>query len=413
VSHRLFQTEHTTRLRNVGQRLGLTSLLCAAVTLIEGISVMAADRIEPNTATGMSTAVVASSSLIHTVQFLPTGVALSSKDVGTQLADVLRQAQSALQTSRASDLVKLNLYVASNSAAAAVFSRLPEHFPDGKQPAVSLVVTSLPDSAALVACDVVAEHSSAAAEGLQAFEFGTVIPSGSRIYISGQAEQSESLAEATAKTLDSLRRTLTFLGRSDKDIAQLKAFVQPMSDFQIVRDAVTQFYAGQPVPPLVLVEWKSSKTTPIEIELVAWGGAPAADAEAMEFLTPPGMTASPIYCRVCRVNAPRAIFISRLNPVVTGDSLSAEARGDDEVLEVFKSLDRILTLTGSNFQHLAKATYYVSTDAASASLNKLRPNYYNPARPPAASKAMVAGVGRAGSGLNVDMIAVPMNAGGR
>jgi enamine deaminase RidA (YjgF/YER057c/UK114 family) len=386
----------------------LTSFLCAAVISIEGISVMAADRIEPNVATGISTAVVAGSGLVHTVQFLPTGEALSSKNVGQQLADVLKQAQSALQTCAAGDLVKLNLYVVSDSVATEVFALLPKHFTDGKQPAVSLVVTTLPDSAALVACDVVAEHSSAGLKSVQPLAFGTAIPSGSRIYISGQAEQSESLAEATTKTLDSLRRTLTFLGRSDKDIAQLKAFVQPMSDFQIVRDAVTQFYAGQPVPPLVLVEWKSSRTTPIEIELVAWGGEPAADAEAMEFLTPPGMTASPIYCRVCRVNSPRAIFISGLNPVIRDDSLSAEARGGAEVLEVFSSLDRILTLTGSDFQHLAKATYYVSTDAASASLNKLRPNYYNAARPPAASKAMVAGVGRAGSGLNVDMIAVPI-----
>jgi enamine deaminase RidA (YjgF/YER057c/UK114 family) len=408
VSHQLSQTRHVTRHQLVRPNMKRTSFLCAALILIEGTTVMAADRIEPNAATGISAAVVAGSSLVHTVQFLPTRDALSSKDVGQQLADVLKQAHSALRTCAAGDLVKLNLYVASNSVAADVFALLPTHFPDGKQPAVSLVVTSLPDSAALLACDVVAEHSSAGTETVQPFEFGTVIPPGSRIYISGQAEQSESLAEATTKTLDSLRRTLTFLGRGDKDIAQLKAFVQPMSDFQIVRDAVARFYAGQNVPPLVLVEWKSSRTTPIEIELVAWGGAPAADTETMEFLTPPGMTASPIYCRVCRVNAPQAIFISGRNPVIKGDSLSAEAQGDAEVLEVFSSLDRILTLTGSNFQHLAKATYYVSTDAASASLNKLRPNYYDPARPPAASKAMVAGVGRTGSGLNVDMIAVPI-----
>jgi len=57
--------------------------------------------------------------------------------------------------------------------------------------------------------------------------------------------------------------------------------------------------------------------------------------------------------------------------------------------------------------NLAKATYYVSTDATSKALNVLRPNYYDPKRPPAASKALVPGVGREGRTLTLDMIAVP------
>jgi hypothetical protein len=52
--------------------------------------------------------------------------------------------------------------------------------------------------------------------------------------------------------------------------------------------------------------------------------------------------------------------------------------------------------------HLAAA----STDEASRKLNELRPKYYDPKRPPAASKAMVTGVGADGKSVTLDMIAV-------
>ena len=39
-------------------------------------------------------------------------------------------------------------------------------------------------------------------------------------------------------------------------------------------------------------------------------------------------------------------------------------------------------------------------------LNELRPKFYDPKRPPAASKAFVPGVGLAGPSLMIDMIAV-------
>ena len=43
--------------------------------------------------------------------------------------------------------------------------------------------------------------------------------------------------------------------------------------------------------------------------------------------------------------------------------------------------------------------------------NAIRPKYYDPARPPAASKAVVAGTGRAGVRYAMDMIAVPSSRG--
>jgi hypothetical protein len=54
-----------------------------------------------------------------------------------------------------------------------------------------------------------------------------------------------------------------------------------------------------------------------------------------------------------------------------------------------------------------KATYYVSDDDASKQLNVIRPKFYDPQRPPAASKAIVPAVGVSERSITIDMIAVP------
>jgi enamine deaminase RidA (YjgF/YER057c/UK114 family) len=62
---------------------------------------------------------------------------------------------------------------------------------------------------------------------------------------------------------------------------------------------------------------------------------------------------------------------------------------------------------GSDFQHLVKATYYVSDSEASKELNNLRPKVYEAEKPPAASKVSLKDIGAPGRGLLVDMIAAP------
>lgn len=385
----------------------LTILLSGANVVADDIAV----RIEPDTNRGLASAVVVDDTvLLHTTQILPSASSAELEMISAedQFNDVMNQLRKIIAAGHAPVFVKLNLYVASEDAAKAILKALPTQFRKGGQPAVSLVVTRLPLAHALIAADAVACDLRAPGRMTSLSSQSAALPRGSRIYISGQAEQSESLAEATTATLQSLHRTLEFLGRTDDDIVQLKVFVQPMSDHLTVRAEVEKFFSGKTIPPLVLVEWKSSKTTPVEIELIAAGGEPNPNAPSMEFLTPPGMTASPVYCRVCRINDSKTIYVSGL---YSSHDRTAHpdptANGDLEVQNIFASLDRILKQTGSDFQHLAKATYYVSTDAASVSLNKLRPGFYDPNRPPAASKAVVDSVGINGLGLTLDMIAAP------
>jgi enamine deaminase RidA (YjgF/YER057c/UK114 family) len=81
--------------------------------------------------------------------------------------------------------------------------------------------------------------------------------------------------------------------------------------------------------------------------------------------------------------------------------------GTAQTRDIFEQMESSLEDEHSDLEHLAKATYYVSDEESSSALNKLRPDYYNPKRPPAASKVMVDGVGRAERSLSIDMIAIP------
>jgi enamine deaminase RidA (YjgF/YER057c/UK114 family) len=73
---------------------------------------------------------------------------------------------------------------------------------------------------------------------------------------------------------------------------------------------------------------------------------------------------------------------------------------------LFRSLGIVLKQTGGDFDRLVKATYYVSDEDAGNQLNLVRPEFYSPQRPPAASKAKVRGVGLERRSVTLDMIAI-------
>ncbi len=383
-------------------------------------------RIGSDSKTGISQAVIVDGgTLAYTAQFLPVTPKgeLLGNDAESQTLAVLAHLDAALKLGE-SDLsraVKLNVAVTSADVATAVRGVLAKRFPAAMQPAVSFVQSRLPHSEALVAIDAVGVARHRQGSDFGRFQVGylpgqrpfgqvTLIGNAPRLYISGQAEKGMTLGEATTKTLASLKATLDHLGLAHDYVAQAKCFLTPMSDLKEAQEAIAKAF-GNASPPCVFVEWQSS--LPIEIELIVpdlrtakqiydaeVAGQKLPTRDPLEFITPPGMTASPVFCRVVRVNDPRTIFVSGLFAKDATD-------GAGQVNDVFAQLQDILKASGSDLRHLAKATYYVSDNEASAKLNELRPKFYDPARPPAASKAQVFGVGVANRSLTLDMIAVP------
>lgn len=392
------------------QRVLVGSLLvCSCLPICaEDAPARSAKRIGADAKTGIAQAVVVESApLLFTRQFLPidsAGRAIETKDASSQADEVWRQLSSELheQGLSLSHLVKLNVCVANEKVASDVRRFLGERLKNHPAVAVSFVQSRLPHPEATLGIDAVAVDDRPTPFGARPRTdslrlSSATLPALPKLYVSGQAEKGADLAEATRKTLVSLQNTLKHLGSELAGVVQVKCFLTPMSEVAAAEREIATFF-GNRVPPCVFVEWQS--TLPIEIELVATAWPKSDSTEPLEFITPPGMTASPVFCRVVRVNAPRTIFVSGLFAREAGD-------GAAQVSDVFAQLQEILKASGSDLRHLAKATYYVSDNDASAKLNELRPKFYDPARPPAASKAQVFGVGMAGRSLTLDMIAVP------
>lgn len=371
--------------------------------------------VEPNEATGTSMAAVAAHGpLAHSTQVLPlnkNGSLRAKGDLDGQIEQVLKNLSTSLKKARSGleHLVKVNVYVAQQEMVPKVQDVFARKFSGRVKPAASFVVGNLSHPDALVAMDAVAmstlkpgksplqKFRSASLSGPPSAAHVAVLPMGGAVYVSGQADRGE-LADSTRKTLESLQKTLAHLGLNREHIVQLKAFLRPMSQVSVVEKEIAQFFEGDVIPPVVFVEWISS--IPIEIELIAASvGDQTKAAESVTYVTPPGMTASPVYSKVARINHGRTVYVSGLYGKT---SQNAEA----QVQEIFDTLGQLLKKSGSDFKSLVKATYYVSDNPASNKLNELRPKFYDPQRPPAASKAMVPGVGVAGKSITFDMIAV-------
>jgi len=350
--------------------------------------------------------------LVHTTQVLPVderGALVGPGDAAQQCERVFRQLEILLKAEHADarDTVKLNLYLADEAALQAVQQALELRFPSGK-PAVSLVTTKLPVDGALIAADAIAARTPGAdatvsrrrddnVPGRAKGAHTAVLPVAETIYISGQAEPGADLKTATAATLAGLKKTLDHLGLGLESVVQLKCFLTPMSEAEQTYSEIETLFGDQLAPPTSVVEWISS--SPIEIEMIVHAPAsPTTDEITHEWL--PWLSVSPVYCRFTRIPGDAQVFISGcFGGEGTDDKTQAAA--------VFQQLQDRLAAAGSDLKHMAKATYYVSNDAVSTAMNDVRPTLYDPQHPPAASKAMVHGVGLPGRSFNLDMIAVP------
>jgi enamine deaminase RidA (YjgF/YER057c/UK114 family) len=353
------------------------------VLLLLGQHLFAADPAVRYVKSGDDTAAAVvpfSAALVHTGQILSP-----EPDAAMLMAGIKR-----LVTEFHGDpdqIVKVNVATATQEIADKARAALPKGGPP-----VSFVVGALPHGKQ-IGIDVVAVAQKEAPIETSA---ANILPAGPRVYISGQAEKGASPADAAAKTIGSLLKTLEFLGVSKADVVQAKCFLTPMSAAPEVMKEFEKAF-GRRQLPLVFVEWKSD--LPIEIELIAAAPVAGGDVPPVQYLTPAGMKASPLYARVVRINRGDVIYTAGLYAEESGT-------GEEQVLSIFDQLQRVLKETNGDLKHLAKATYYVSDDDASKQLNVLRPKFYDPARPPAASKAMVPGVGMKDRSIEIDMIGV-------
>ncbi|QDV32723.1 Rid family hydrolase [Tautonia plasticadhaerens] len=358
-------------------------------------------RVRPDPSTGTPAAVVvpAETALLFTSQALAPSEPTANPSPDQLASEVLDRLDFALRAvgSGLDRAVRLHVVLDDPGLLPALRSTLAGRFPDGNGPGLTVVVGALPRPWLRIAADAVATTDRDAVGRIPRAPVSiSVLPAGPRVFVSGQAEPADDLATATRETLLGLAETLDHLGIGADQVVQLKAFYAPGDSAEVVEREVIAFFEASLPPPLVLVEWESD--LPIEIELVAAAPGPGGDGP-IDYLETPKLAASPVFSRVARVNRGDLVFTSGLlGP--------ADSDGVGQVGAIFDELAEILGEAGGDLDHLAKATYYVSDDDASRALNDLRPRYYDPERPPAASKAQVPGVGPPDRSLTLDMIAV-------
>jgi enamine deaminase RidA (YjgF/YER057c/UK114 family) len=287
------------------------------------------------------------------------------------------------------------------------------------RPVITAVLTPLPLRKALVAVDAVAVATATnghqpkvgqsvpgqnvalerceAVAGDKDCADAAVMPRGGVAYLSGQPEKGELAVSAVTKSLSTLLKTLGQLKLSPAQVVQLKVFLTPATSADEALREVKKLFPGQLTPPVVFVEWIAS--APVEIELVAQLPLTGKAAETVEYYNPPEVKPSPTFSRVALVRTERQIYTSGL-------SARAAGAGEAQARDVFAQLKSILAKTSGDMLHLVKATYYVSDDDAGKALDKLRPEFFDPERPPAASKVTIHGVGQPARTLTMDMIAV-------
>src|SRR5262245_33759150 len=236
---------------------------CLFLAVVVGLSappVRAQVRyIDPDPKTGTSAAVVVPDSmpLLHTAQFLT-----SERTGRAQLKHLLAQIDRAFPIEHLRDkptLVKLNFVLSRDELRPELLDACGASFTGDEKPAVSFVTGKLPTSDAQTAVDaVIAWTGGIGRKQVTIHQRSAMLPPGARVWISGQAEKGADLAEATRKTMDSLRESLKFVGLKDDAVVQVKAFLQPMSDVAVARKEIAKFFGDRPVPPVVFVEWKMS-----------------------------------------------------------------------------------------------------------------------------------------------------------
>jgi len=360
-------------------------------------------------ATGLGQAVIVKGvPLVYTRQVL--ALDSSGRMVGGDVLDQqVDQALANLETilkaagTTANNLVRVNIYAPTAAALDLVRQRLSRQLDRSVSPVVTAVESALSHPKALVAVDAIAAaekvpsvplQRAADVAGDQDCADFAVLPCGGVAYLSGQPEPGE-LAPASARSLAALRSTLERLHLQPGSITQIRVFLTPVAAAETVLREIKKLFPNQLAPPVVFVESRGSAA--VEIELLA-AAPPEKPGDTVDLYNPPDATPSPGVSRVALVRTDRQVFLT---------GLVSRREGDDtaQAHDVFGQIKALLARTGGAGQHLVKATYLVGSDAAGSALAKVRAEYLDPARPPAAAQAIVRGVGSPGRSLLIDLIA--------
>lgn len=340
--------------------------------------------------------------LYFSPHLLPAGA--ETGDTAAQLSGILDDLGQRLKAVASDEhqLVRLTITLVDESDHAAAAEVLARRFPD-HAPAVTWQGSPLTRPGARVAVEAIAVSAQRPDLTTLTADGGALLPAGSRIFLSGQAERGSEVASSVALTMASLLRSAAELGAAPAGVAQIRVFLQPFSGRDDALAQIVPLFPAGKCPPVIVTEW--TLPLPVEIEMIVARDRGAAKLEApLTFPVLAGKPRSPRFSHAAIVDT--GVPLLFLSDIDAGPNVSPT----EEWPTIFARLGPALGRAGSSFRLLVKATYLLEDGSPRNSLNDTRAVYYDPLRPPAASAVGVRSVGIPGRAASLDMIAVPRDA---
>ncbi len=315
------------------------------------------------------------------------GFAVSPLSTKGLLSQQTRDALKAIRSAaHGGTLIKLRAFVAGNGDLRRIPTIVSEVLTEAHQslPAVSTVfVGALPLEGAQVQFEAVfLEKKPVNPVGL-AFFSGQVVRA--------TVDKPRPLTEVFGESLGNLQRASQAAGG---EMLRVTCFVSVLEN---VPDLQSRMTGAFPKAVQTLVQLQRV-TGPSLTECEGVGRLAAAPATPVEFVNPEGLTKSPAYTQVVKVNAPKVVFTT------TQQSFGLDPAAMRLMMDRLK---KVLETSNAAFDGVAMAHIYSLTGPATEAFRAVRGGYYNAKAPPASTLLVFEGLPSNDATIGLDLVAVP------
>ncbi len=303
------------------------------------------------------------------------------------LAQQVRDGLRAVEPGAGGSIVKLRAFVAHGADAGRVREMILESYKARRRPLPVLTVVQVGGLPAAGA-QVVFESTSVARQ--------EVNPHG-LAFISGQYAlskgPSDPVAPLTAEASRRMRNAVAAIGSTPKDVLRVTCFLSSLQDLATARVHFDREYPG-------------AARNYIQTQRIPEGGI--AECEAVARLT--SAAAEPLELRHAGEWKPspsyREIAMVSAREVVLTGMQTASGKEEADFRQAFQRLEETLQQEGTSLMHAAFTSYYPLSGDLANLVRKVRPEFIDLQRPPAATMLPFEGLPVADAGFAGDVIAV-------
>jgi enamine deaminase RidA (YjgF/YER057c/UK114 family) len=310
---------------------------------------------------------------------------LSAKGLlSQQVRDALK---ALLKSSGGASIVKLRALVAGSGDLRRVPAIVSETFTEKHMalPAVSVIqVGALPMEGAQVVIESIAVAKK------------VVNPMG-LVFASGQAGSADTpvvkVAPLAQKSMADLKTALHAAGSGPADVLRVTCLCSSLDDYAAVRAVVEPEFRHA---ALNFVQLQRSPLRGV-VECEAVARLTHKIAAPVQFENAPGLPVSPNFSHLALVSAPRV--------VLTGAQVAYGYQDSDARL-AFQRLAKALEQGGSSVKDIAFAAFYPLSASIADQVRRVRFEFFDKSRPPAATMLPFEGLAAMDAGFGVDVVAI-------